>query len=109
MDMAFDPDIVSEKTVRDFVNRMRLPNAKYAFMSTLLGMRDGPKLPERLSKIIAPTLLIWGDSDNMIPLRYSAEYESIPGSKLVVIKDCGHTPYVEQPTLFNQIILKFLL
>jgi pimeloyl-ACP methyl ester carboxylesterase len=109
MDMAFDPDIVSEKTVRDFVNRMRLPNAKYAFMSTLLGMRDGPKLPERLSKIIAPTLLIWGDSDNMIPLRYSAEYESIPGSKLVVIKDCGHTPYVEQPILFNQIILKFLL
>jgi 2-hydroxy-6-oxonona-2,4-dienedioate hydrolase len=109
MDMAFDPSIVNEKTVRDFVNRMRLPNAKYAFMSTLLGMRDGPKLPERLSKIIAPTLLIWGDSDNMIPLRYSAEYESIPGSKLIVIKDCGHTPYIEQPAVFNQILLKFLL
>ncbi|HEY5630759.1 MAG TPA: alpha/beta hydrolase, partial [Nitrososphaeraceae archaeon] len=77
--------------------------------STLLGMKNGPKLPERLSKILAPTLLIWGDSDNMIPLQYSAEYEKILGSKLVIIKDCGHTPYVEQPAVFNQIVLKFLL
>ena len=31
-DMAYDPDLVTEDTVVDFVNRMRLPNAKYAFM-----------------------------------------------------------------------------
>ena len=44
MDMAYDPSIVTEDTVRDFINRMRLPNAKYAFMSTLLGIRDSPRL-----------------------------------------------------------------
>jgi 2-hydroxy-6-oxonona-2,4-dienedioate hydrolase len=109
MDMAFDPSVVTEKTVRDFVNRMRLPNAKYAFMSTLLGMRDGPKLSDRLSKILAPTLLIWGDKDNMIPLQYSTEYTKIPGSSLIVMNDCGHTPYVENPVVFNQSILKFLV
>jgi 2-hydroxy-6-oxonona-2,4-dienedioate hydrolase len=109
MDMAFDPSVVTEKTVRDFVNRMRLPNAKYAFMSTLLGMRDGPKLPDRLPKILAPTLLIWGDKDSMIPLQYSTEYTKIPGSNLIVINDCGHTPYVENPDVFNQAILKFLV
>jgi 2-hydroxy-6-oxonona-2,4-dienedioate hydrolase len=109
MDMAFDPSIVTEKTVRDFVNRMRLPNAKYAFMSTLLGMRDGPKLSDRLSKILAPTLLIWGDKDSMIPLQYSTEYTKIPGSSLIVMNDCGHTPYVENPVVFNQAILKFLV
>lgn len=109
MDMAFDPSVVTEKTVRDFVNRMRLPNAKYAFMSTLLGMRDGPKLSDRLSKILAPTLLIWGDKDSMIPLQYSTEYTKIPGSSLIVMNDCGHTPYVENPVVFNQAILKFLV
>ena len=35
--MAYDPNVVTEETVKDFINRMRLPNAKYAFMSTLLG------------------------------------------------------------------------
>jgi pimeloyl-ACP methyl ester carboxylesterase len=108
MDMTFDPSIVTEDTVRDFINRMRLPNAKYAFMSTLLGMRDSPKLPERLSNVLAPTLLLWGDNDNTIPLQYSKEYTRIPFSELVVIKDCGHVPFVEKPLVFNQTILRFL-
>ena len=108
MDMAYDPSSVTEDTVRDFVNRMRLPNAKYAFMSTLLGMRESETLPGRLSKILAPTLLIWGDKDRMIPLQYAKEYNEIPHSNLVVIKDCGHTPYVEKPIAFNKAILKFL-
>ena len=108
MDMAYDPSSVTEDTVRDFVNRMKLPNAKYAFMSTLLGMRESETLPGRLSKIISPTLLIWGDNDRMIPLQYAKEYNEIPNSTLVVIKDCGHTPYVEKPLAFNKAILKFL-
>ena len=106
--MAYDPNTVTEDTVRDFVNRMRLPNAKYAFMSTLLGIRDSPKLSGRLSKIQAPTLLIWGNNDKMIPLQYSKEFGEIPMHELVVINECGHTPYVEKPEEFNRSVLKFL-
>lgn len=108
-EMAHDPDAVTEEIVMDFVNRMRLPNAKYAFMSTLLGMRYAPKLQGRLAKIISPTLLVWGDSDKMIPVQYSKEYNEIPDSELVVIKNCGHTPYVEKPMTFNKLALKFLV
>jgi 2-hydroxy-6-oxonona-2,4-dienedioate hydrolase len=106
--MAYDPSIVTEDTIKDFVNRMRLPNSKYAFMSTLLGMRDSPRLPGRLSNILTPTLLVWGDNDNTIPLQYSRGYDEIPHSNLVVISNCGHTPYVEKPIEFNREILKFL-
>jgi 2-hydroxy-6-oxonona-2,4-dienedioate hydrolase len=108
-DMAYDPNIVTEDTIKDFVNRMRLPNAKYAFMSTLLGIRDSLELPGRLSKILAPTLLIWGDNDRMIPLQYSEGYiNEIANSTLVVMRNCGHTPYVENSIEFNREILKFL-
>jgi len=108
-DMAFDPNVVSENIAKDFVNRMRLPNAKYAFMSTLLGMRHAPLLPGRISRIICPTLLVWGDTDRMIPVQYAKEYNEIPDSELVVIKNCGHTPFVEKPMAFNKVVLKFLI
>ena len=107
--MAFDPTIVTQEVVMDFVNRMRLPNAKYAFMSTLLGMRYAPKLQGRLGNITCPTLLVWGDSDRMIPLQYAKDYKEIPNFELTVIKNCGHTPYVEKPMTFNRIALKFLV
>jgi len=108
-EMAHDPDAVTEEIVLDFVNRMRLPNAKYAFMSTLLGMRYAPKLQGRMGKIISPTLLVWGDGDRMIPVQYAKEYNEIPDSELVVIKNCGHTPYVEKPLTFSKLVLKFLV
>jgi 2-hydroxy-6-oxonona-2,4-dienedioate hydrolase len=104
-----DPDAVTKEIVMDFVNRMRLPNAKYAFMSTLLGMRYAPNLQGRIEKIISPTLLVWGDGDRMIPVQYAKEYSEIPDSELVIIKSCGHTPYVEKPMTFNKVVLKFLV
>lgn len=106
--MAHDPSAVTEETVSDFVNRMRLPNAKYAFMSTLLGIKYAPALRGRLSSVTAPTLIMWGDADKMIPIQYAKEFSEIPNSEIVVIKDCGHTPYVEKPLTFNRLVLKFL-
>jgi pimeloyl-ACP methyl ester carboxylesterase len=108
-EMAYDSsDAVNEEIVMDFVNRMRLTNAKYAFMSTVLGIRYAPNLQGRLSNITAPTLLVWGRNDRMIPLQYASEYNEIPKMELVVIEDCGHAPYVEKPIKFNEIVLRFL-
>lgn len=106
--MAHDPSAVTEEIVTDFVNRMRLPNAKYAFMSTLLGIKNAPALRGRLSGIIVPTLVVWGDSDRVIPVQYARQFTEIPNCEIVVIKECGHTPYVEKPMTFNRIVLKFL-
>ncbi|MFL6309991.1 MAG: alpha/beta fold hydrolase [Nitrososphaera sp.] len=108
-EMAYESNAVNEEIVMDFVNRMRLTNAKYAFMSTVLGIRYAPKLSGRLSKIIAPTLLVWGEHDRMIPLQYAKEYNEIPKRELAVIRNCGHAPYVEKPMMFNKIVLKFLI
>jgi 2-hydroxy-6-oxonona-2,4-dienedioate hydrolase len=107
-DLAYDVSAVNDEIVTDFVKRMSLPNAKYAFMSTLLGMRYSQPLRGRLSSVITPTLVIWGDCDRMIPVQYAKEFKEIPNSELIVIKDCGHTPYIEKPMTFNRVVLKFL-
>jgi len=106
--MTSNSEIVPESTIRDFINRMRLPNAKYAFMSTLLGIRDSPNLAGRLSKIKVPTLCIWGEHDQMIPFQYSAAYGDIPSCTTKVMKGCGHTPPIENPKEFTKIVLDFL-
>ncbi len=89
---------------------MSLPNAKHAFMSTLLGIRYAPDLRGRLSNITAPTLLVWGDDDTTIPLaEYSNQYNEVSTiEELVVIKNCRHIPHVEKPATFNRIVLRLL-
>jgi pimeloyl-ACP methyl ester carboxylesterase len=44
----------------------------------------------------------------MIPLQYAREYDEIPKSELVVIKNCGHIPQIEKPTRFSDILARFL-
>ena len=108
-DMVFDPKIVTENLVNDFVNRMRLPNMKYRFMSYLLSIRDGRIFRGKISRIISPALIVWGNNDKMIPLRYlHRQYEEIPQRKLEIINDCGHIPPIEKPVEFNGVILRFL-
>jgi pimeloyl-ACP methyl ester carboxylesterase len=68
-----------------------------------------PKLPGRLGRIKVPTLILWGDSDGVIPLEHGRRYQQlIPGSELVVIPECGHSVLREQPDRGAQALLSFL-
>lgn len=64
---------------------------------------------ERLSEIKVPTLIIVGEEDILIPMKYSKLLnEGIKGSRLAIIKGCGHAPPIEKPEEFNRIVLDFL-
>lgn len=57
-----------------------------------------PKLRDRLYRVTVPTLVIWGDSDRLVPLAHGKAYqEGIAGAKLVIIDKCGHAPPFEKP------------
>ena len=62
-----------------------------------------------LEKIRTPTLLITGDADLYMPpsvLRLLAG--KINGAKSLVIPECGHSAYWEQPEAFNRAVLDFV-
>lgn len=68
-----------------------------------------PKLLYRLHRIRVPTLLIWGESDGLVPVAYGQAYcDLIPGAELVVIPKAGHAPQVEQPDLFCGHVCSFV-
>lgn len=55
-------------------------------------------LASRLYRIRARTLLIWGESDNLIPPVYAQEFQKhIPGADLVMIPQAGHLVAFEKP------------
>ena len=66
-------------------------------------------LKDRVSEISAPTLIVAGEEDILIPLRYSRFLnEKIKNSTLVTFKNCGHVPPIEMPDEFNRIVMNFL-
>jgi pimeloyl-ACP methyl ester carboxylesterase len=64
---------------------------------------------ERLGEIRAPTLVITGDDDRVIPGQSSELLrERIPGARLATIGGAGHLFFVEQPTRTLRAIEEFL-
>ena len=95
--------------LREFVKRMKLPNAKMAFMSTLLGLKDAEIISNKLVSIKSPTMIVWGENDPVIPVKYAESFVSaINDCRFVKMLDCGHTPYVDNPDTFSNIVLEFL-
>jgi pimeloyl-ACP methyl ester carboxylesterase len=87
---------------------MRLPNAKYAFISTLLALRKNNNLKNKLSEINVPTLVIWGKNDATIPVSNIEYFKSNPSIETCVMEDCGHTPFVEKPQEFYKLVKNFI-
>jgi 2-hydroxy-6-oxonona-2,4-dienedioate hydrolase len=107
-EMMSNSGTVDEFTVSDFVKRMSIPNAKLAFISSVLGIKNS-KIDESLQKIMVPTLLVWGKEDKMIPIEHSKQFvASIRNCKFLELNDCGHLPHVEKPDIFSESILEFL-
>ena len=100
---------VEENIVSGFVERMQLPNAKLAFMSTVLGLKNSDSITSKLQSILTPTLIIWGVDDPVIPIEYADDFVSaIPNCEFFRMDGCGHTPYVQDPNIFASKVLEFL-
>ncbi len=62
-----------------------------------------------LKRVNVPTRMVWGRQDSIVPVECGTIYkEAIPGSELVVIDNCGHSPQVEKPDEFIKTALEFL-
>ncbi len=66
-------------------------------------------LKKRIHRVKAPTLVVWGDSDSIVPPAYGRLFrDKLANARLVTIPQCGHIPMLEQPEAFNAAVLPFL-
>jgi pimeloyl-ACP methyl ester carboxylesterase len=64
----------------------------------------------KLSLVQAPTLLVWGEHDAIVPLAIGKRLcRHLPANNsIVVIKGAGHNPMWDRPAAFNQVVEDFL-
>lgn len=62
---------------------------------------------DKLINITAPTLVVHGDESVISIEGAEAIVKRIPDSKLVILNDVGHFPYIEAPNVFSKIVREF--
>lgn len=66
------------------------------------------KLNERLTVVKMPTLILHGDFDPLPLSTAELTHQLVKNSKLVVFKNCGHFPFIEQQEMFIKVVNDFL-
>jgi pimeloyl-ACP methyl ester carboxylesterase len=66
-------------------------------------------LKKRIHRITAPTLLVWGEHDRLVPRAYAKEFAGrLRDSRLEVVAGAGHAPHLEQPEATARVVQAFL-
>ena len=94
-----------------FSQQQRYHGFKRALLRTLRTVvaRDFSDLYQELGKHSPPTLLIWGESDAIVPFANSRRLrKAMPDLQFHALADTGHLPPVEQPTQTARLLVQFL-
>jgi pimeloyl-ACP methyl ester carboxylesterase len=78
------------------------------FVPALSALADYP-LREELSKVEAPTLIVWGTQDSLVGVQHAHELEGLlPNARTAFFGRTGHVAMLERPERFNRVVAEFL-
>ncbi len=106
--LFYNPPRLPAPLIRDF--QAQAQRQAWVIDRALAAMLTGEDaLEPRLGKIRAPTLIIWGKQDALLPL-HSGEIirQGLPKANFTVVDRCGHMPPVERPDAFLRETERFL-
>ena len=87
------PDIIKEALLQEKCERRDLEKILYEDM-----YKDVCCLNDLAKKIHIPTLILWGEKDRMTHIdNASLFHDTIKNSQLVIFKEIGHVPILENP------------
>ena len=108
--LVSQPWKVMPVVINTFIARINSPGAKYPFESAYKNSTTTQIDLSRLKSIEdIPTLIIWGKSDNLIPIEYSEPFKQVfKNYKVEMIEDAGHAPFAEKPAITCELLHSFL-
>ena len=102
------PQALREATVTRYRDMMLAPGVRTAILARMdqTILRDPAPI---LARVTAPTLLLWGEKDRMIPISNAADYmRRLPHATLVRLPELGHVPFEEDPARSLPPVERFL-
>lgn len=106
-----DPEFAKKRNANPPTEQEAATLMKNRFMTAKLSWQPrshNPDLPKWLHRIDVPSLILWGDSDRLVPLAFGEEYHRlIPASRLEILERCGHLPQVERSAEFVDRVAQF--
>jgi pimeloyl-ACP methyl ester carboxylesterase len=103
-----NPAVMTPELVTRYHEMMLAPEVRSAMIARLEQSVLQNPVPI-LARITAPTLLVWGDRDAMIPIANADDYlKAIPGARLAMFPGVGHLPQEEAAQPSGQTVLQFL-
>lgn len=104
----YNEKFITEEAIDEIVkileDRARVLNLIHAARSA---KKDN--LKDLLGQIKCPTLLLWGEDDQVTTMEVAEMFHKlIPNSQLVTIPKCGHAPMIEHPEWFSAQVKTFL-
>ena len=112
--MILDPADATRERIKILQEPLVLQDATNTlgdWLMAVLGPQDVSLTsdPTNYQRLTMPALIIWGDSDSIIPLNEGESLQSIlPNAELVTMEGVNHIPHVEDPEKFIEIMLGFL-
>jgi pimeloyl-ACP methyl ester carboxylesterase len=104
----FDQSRITDAQVERFHDVAIREGNRAVALQIFKGSFKGGKL-ERIKEIKTPTLILWGDHDNVIGVNNVENFlKDIQGSKAEVYKNVGHVPMEEVPGKVASSILGFV-
>jgi pimeloyl-ACP methyl ester carboxylesterase len=92
-----DPGVLTAEVLERYRDMMLAPGVRRAILDRMATQVLVPPEPI-LARIAAPTLLLWGEADRMVPAPHAADYARIlRDSRTVVLPGLGHVPMEEDP------------
>lgn len=111
---VYDSSLITDELVEASYQMATLPGATEGTLNVcrsicnIWGQFYQP-IAQRLDTIAAPTLLIWGRQDKMVPVSHAFNAAKlIPNAQLEVFENCGHWSSIEHSQKFNRLVLAFL-
>jgi pimeloyl-ACP methyl ester carboxylesterase len=103
-----DPATLTDATLERYRDMMIAPGVRQAILDRMATHILVPPEPF-LRRIAAPTLLLWGEADRMVPAPHAADYaRELPDSRTVILPGLGHVPMEEAPARSLEPVRAFL-
>jgi pimeloyl-ACP methyl ester carboxylesterase len=92
-----------------FYEQLRSDGSRNAWLNALFNIfSEKEGLNISLQSINTPTLVVWGQNDDTVPLHFAEEFHrAIAGSGLIQYEECGHSVPLEKPEELTSDILRF--